>query len=102
MALYFDLKILKNYYLLILKIFEYTHWVFQENINYTLEQETKREAIMQVSIIYLANKAKYKAVQCLLNFLDGFEILKLEVRFCTKRYVKSYKDLDSLISFLYI
>lgn len=42
----------------------------------------KRDAIQLVRSIYRANKAKDKK-QYLEEFLDDFEILKLEIRLCT-------------------
>ena len=78
MALYYDLKVFKDVYQLILKIFEYTK-DFPREYKYTLGQDMKRDAIVLVRSIYRANKAKSKT-EYLETFLDDFEILKLEVR----------------------
>jgi len=78
MALYYDLKVFKDVYQLILKIFEYTQG-FPREYKYTLGQDMKRDAIVLVRSIYRANKAKSKT-EYLETFLDDFEILKLEVR----------------------
>ena len=78
MALYYDLKVFKDVYQLILKIFEYTK-DFSREYKYTLCQDMKRDAIVLIRSIYRANKAKSKT-EYLETFLDDFEILKLEVR----------------------
>jgi hypothetical protein len=80
MALYYSLKVFKDVYQLILKIFEYTQG-FTREYKYTLGQDMKRDAIVLVRSIYRANKAKSKT-EYLEVFLDDFEILKLEVRLC--------------------
>ena len=80
MALYYALKVFKDLYQLILKIFEYTK-DFPREYKYTLGQDMKRDAIVLVRSIYRANKAKSK-IEYLETFLDDFEILKLEVRCC--------------------
>jgi hypothetical protein len=47
MALYYDLKVFKDVYQLILKIFEYTQG-FPREYKYTLGQDMKRDAIVLV------------------------------------------------------
>jgi len=89
MALYYDLKVFKDVYQLILKIFEYTQG-FPREYKYTLGQDIKRDAIVLVRSIYRANKAKSKT-EYLEAFLDDFEILKLEVRLCTDMKILSIK-----------
>ena len=59
MALYYDLKVFKDAYQLILKIFEYTK-DFTREYKYTLVQDMKRDAIVLVRSICQANKAKSK------------------------------------------
>ena len=59
MALYYDLKVFKDVYQLILKIFEYTK-DFPREYKYTLGQDMKRDAIILVRSIYRANKTKSK------------------------------------------
>jgi hypothetical protein len=80
MALYYDLPVFKDVYRLILKIFEYTQG-FSREYRYTLGQDMKRDGIVLVRSIYRANKAKNKT-EYLEQFLDDFEILKLEIRLC--------------------
>ena len=81
MALYYELKVFKDVYKLILIIFEITK-EFPREYKYTLGQDMKRDAINLVRSIYRANKAKSKK-EYLEGFLDDFEILKLEIRLCT-------------------
>ncbi|MCX6737081.1 MAG: four helix bundle protein [Candidatus Parcubacteria bacterium] len=80
MALYYSLKVFKDVYQLILKIFEYTK-DFPREYKYTLGQDMKHDALVLVRSIYRANKAKSKT-EYLEAFLDDFEILKLEIRLC--------------------
>jgi len=51
MALYYALKVFKDVYQLILKIFEYTK-DFPREYKYTLGQDMKRDAIVLVRSIY--------------------------------------------------
>jgi len=76
MALYYDLPVFKEVYKLILLIFEYTK-DFPKEYKYTLGQDLKRDGINLVRSIYRANKSKNK-VAYLEQFLDDFELLKLE------------------------
>ena len=78
MALYYELQVFKDVYSLVQKIFLYTQ-DFPREYKYTLGQDIKRDAIQLVRSIYRANKAKEKVVY-LEEFLDDFELLKLEIR----------------------
>jgi len=98
MALYYDLKVFKDVYQLILKIFEYTQG-FPREYKYTLGQDMKRDAIVLVRSIYRANKAKSK-IEYLEVFLDDFEILKLEVRLCADMKILSIKKPAELASLM--
>ena len=89
MALYYDLRVFKDVYQLILKILEYTK-DFPREYKYTLGQDMKRDAIVLVRSIYRANKAKSKT-EYLEKFLDDFEILKLEIRLCVDMKILSIK-----------
>jgi len=84
MALYYDLKVFKDVYQLILKIF------VPREYKYTLGQDMKRDAIVLVRSIYRANKAKSKT-EYLERFLDDFEILKLGIRLCVDMKILSIK-----------
>jgi len=89
MALYYDLKVFQDVYQLILKVFEFTK-DFPREYKFTLGQDMKRDAIVLVRSIYRANKAKNKT-EYLEQFLDDFEILKLELRLCVDLKIMSFK-----------
>ena len=89
MALYYDLPVFKEVYQLILKIFEYTK-DFPKEYKYTLGQDMKRDGLQLVRSIYRANKAKEKK-EYLEQFLDDFEVLKLEIRLCVDMKILSIK-----------
>ena len=89
MALYYDLPVFKEVYELILKIFEYTK-DFPKEYKYTLGQDMKRDGIQLVRSIYRANKSKNKG-EYLEQFLDDFEVLKLEIRLCIDMKILSIK-----------
>lgn len=80
MALYYELPVYRDTYQLILKIFEFTK-DFSKEYKYTLGQDMKRDALQLVRSIYRANKSQQKAVY-LEEFMDNFELLKLEIRLC--------------------
>ena len=90
MALYYDLRVYRDTYQLILKIFEVTK-DFPKEYKYTLGQNMKRDALQRVRSIYHANKATYKKKH-LEAFLDEFELLKLEIRLCVDMKVLSFKN----------
>lgn len=98
MALYYDLKVFRDVYLLILKVFEYTQ-DFSREYKYTLGQDMKRDAIVLVRSIYRANKAKSKT-EYLEAFLDDFEILKLEIRLCVDMKILSIKKQAEMASLI--
>jgi len=89
MALYYDLKVFKDVYNLILKVFEYTEG-FPREYKYTLGQDMKRDSIILMRSIYRANKTKNKT-EYLETFLDDFEILKIEVRLCVDMRILTIK-----------
>ena len=81
MALYYDLPVYRDTYKLILKIFEYTK-DFPKDYKFTLGQDMKRDALHLVRSIYRANKSVQKK-EHLDDFMDDFELIKLEIRLCT-------------------
>lgn len=95
MALYYDLKVYKDVYQLILLIFEYTK-DFSREYKYTLGQDMKRDGIVLVRSIYRANRASNKRKH-LEAFLDDFEVLKLEVRLCADLKILSVKKQANLV-----
>ena len=78
MALYYDLPVFQDVYRLVLLLFQYTT-NFPREYKFTLGQDMKRDGIVLVRSIYRANKAREKE-QYLEQFLDDFELLKLEIR----------------------
>jgi len=89
MALSHELPIYKDVYKLILMIFEHSK-DFSREYKYTLGQDMKRDSICLVRSIYRANRNTDKR-QYLEEFLDNFEILKLEVRLCADLKLLSIK-----------
>jgi hypothetical protein len=80
MALYYDLPVFKDVYDLTLRVFELTQH-FSREYKFTLGQDMKRDCINLVRSIYRANKTKEREAY-LEQFLDEFEVLKLEIRLC--------------------
>ena len=78
MALYYDLPVYKDTYKLVRLIFEYTK-EYPREYKYTLGQDMKRDSLSLVRSIYRANRS-FDKKEHLEEFLDNFEILKLEVR----------------------
>ncbi len=80
MALFYNLPVYKDTYKLILLVYEITK-EFPREYKYTLGQDMKRDGLQLVRSIYRANRSVNKKVY-LEEFLDNFEILKLEIRLC--------------------
>ena len=89
MALYYDLPVYRDTYKLILKIFECTK-DFSKEYKYTLGQDMKRDALKLVRSIFRANKSVQKK-EHLDDFMDDFELIKLEIRLCTDMKVLPIK-----------
>lgn len=94
MALYVDLPVYRDTYQLILKIFEYTK-DFGREYKYTLGQDMKKDALKLVRHLYRANKTANKKKH-LEDFLDDFELLKLEIRISTEMKLLSIKKQAAL------
>jgi len=99
MALYYELPVYRDTYKLVLKIFEITK-DFSREYKYTLGQDMKRDALQLVRSIYRANKATTKRQEYLEDFLDDFELLKLEIRLCVDMKMLSVKKLSELSSLM--
>jgi len=80
MALTETLPVYRDTYRLIQLVFLRTR-DFPRDYKYSLGQDMRRDAIMLVRSIYRANRSENKR-QWLEEFLDNFEILKLEIRLC--------------------
>jgi len=94
MALFYDLPVYRDTYKLILLLFDITQ-NFPREYKYTLGQDIKRDGINLVRSIYRANRAESKKVH-LEEFLDNFEILKLEIRLCVDMKILSLKTQAAL------
>jgi hypothetical protein len=94
MALYYDLPVFKDVYKLTLQIFELTQH-FSREYKFTLGQDMKRDCLILVRSIYRANKNKDKTTY-LEQFLDDFEVLKLEIRLGTDLRLFTVKQLAGL------
>jgi hypothetical protein len=95
MALYYSLPVYRDTYKLVLKIFEVTQ-NFSREYKYTLGQDMKHDAMQLVRSIYRANKATTKKQEYLEDFLDDFELLKLEIRLCADMKMLSVKKQSEL------
>lgn len=91
MALYSELGVYKNTYELAQKIFKETQ-DFKREYKYTLGQDMKRDVLQLTRIIYQANKYKQERKKYLENFLDAFELLKLEIRLCADMKLLTIKN----------
>lgn len=80
MALTEQLPVYRDVYKLIRMLFDIIQ-TFPREYKYSLGQDMKRDALRLVRSIYRANKSELKK-EWLENFLDDFEILKLEIRLC--------------------
>ena len=97
--MYYDLPVFQDAYRLVLLLFQYTT-NFPREYKFTLGQDMKRDGIVLVRSIYRANKAKEKA-QYLEQFLDDFELLKLEIRLSADLHlltIKQQAELTLLLS----
>ena len=90
MALYYDLPVFNDTYRLTLKVFELTKH-FSREYKFTLGQDMKRDCITLVRSIYRANKTKAREAY-LEQFLDEFEVLKLEIRLCKDLHLITIKQ----------
>ena len=90
MALYYDLPVFQDVYRMVLLLFQYTT-NFPREYKFTLGQDMKRDGIVLVRSIYRANKAREKG-QYLDQFLDDFELLKLEIRLSVDLHLMTVKQ----------
>jgi len=98
MALSYELPIYKDVYKLILQVFNFTK-DFPREYKYTLGQDMKRDAIVLIRSIYRTNRSLDKK-QYLEEFLDSFEILKLEIRLSVDMKILSVKKQAELSGLL--
>jgi hypothetical protein len=98
MALYTELPVYRDAYLLTLKVFEITK-DFPREYKYTLGQDMKHDALHLLRCIYRANKHQNRA-EHLEVFLDELELLKLEIRLCVEMKLISLKKQAALSELL--
>ncbi|MGH7196109.1 MAG: four helix bundle protein [Candidatus Saccharimonadales bacterium] len=79
MTLHYDLPVYKDTFSLIQLIYAFTQ-DFPRDYKYTLGQDMKHDCMQLMRSIYRANRLKADRVRYLDEFLDNFELLKLEVR----------------------
>ena len=94
MALTEQLPVYRDVYKLILLVFQYTK-EFPREYKYTLGQDMKRDSITLVRSIYRANRSTEKKVW-LEEFLDNYEILKLEIRLAVDLHLITIKHLAEM------
>lgn len=94
MALTEHLPVYRDVYKLILLVFQYTK-PFPREYKYTLGQDMKRDAITLVRSIYRANRSADKKVW-LEEFLDNYEILKLEIRLSVDLHLLTVRHLAEM------
>ncbi len=80
MGLYSELPVYRDSYNLLIEIYQVTN-KFSRDYKYSLGQDMKRDALNLFRNLYRANRAMDKK-QDLENFLDDFELLKMEIRLC--------------------
>jgi len=78
MALAEHLPVYRDVYKLIRLLFEYTK-EFPREYKYSLGQDMRHDAVRLIRSIYGANRSVSKK-EWLEDFLDDFEVLKLEIR----------------------
>ena len=89
MALHTELPVYRDTYKLVLEFFLTTK-NFPKEYKYSLGRDMERDVLVLMRCIYRANRAKEKNV-FLNEFLDNFEILKLEIRVCVDLKLVSIK-----------
>ena len=84
-----ELSVYRDTYKLVLEIFVSTK-NFPEEYKYSLGRDMERDVLVLMRCIYRANRAQEKTT-FLNEFLDNFEILKLEIRVCVDLKLVSIK-----------
>lgn len=89
MALYDTLPVYAETYSLTQLVFKVTQ-DFPREYKFTLGQDMKRDCLNLLRLIYRINRSQNK-VALLEDFLDEFELLKLEIRLCCDMKLMSIK-----------
>lgn len=94
MVLYSELPVYRDSYQLLLDVYRLTSG-FGHEYKYSLGQDMKRDVLALFRHLYHANRSVDKA-QHLEQFLDDFELLKLELRICMDLKLMSVKKMAQL------
>lgn len=89
MALHTELPVYRDTYKLVLEIFVSTK-SFPKKYKYSLGRDMERDVLVLMRCIYRANRAQEKTA-FLNDFLDNFEILKLEISVCVDLHLMTFK-----------
>lgn len=89
MALTEQLPVYRDTYKLIREIYGFTQ-IFPREYKFSLGQDMRRDALLLVRSIYRANRSITKR-EWLEEFLDNFELLKLEIRLCVDLHLLSLR-----------
>ena len=93
--MYSQLPIYRDSYLLLTEIYK-TTGKFPRDFKYTLGQDMKRDCLALFRDLYAANVSVEDRRQHLENFLQSFELLKIEIRLCVDLNVLSIKKMAQL------
>ncbi|MFI1770378.1 four helix bundle protein, partial [Thalassobellus citreus] len=92
------LPVYRDTYKLVLEVFVSTK-TFPKEYKYSLGRDMERDVLVLMRCIYRTNRSQEKTV-FLNDFLDNFEILKLEIRVCVDLKLVSIKRQSVLASLM--
>ena len=95
MVNYQQLPIYRDVYVLLTEIYQDTD-KFPRSCKYTLGQDMKRDALNLFRYISVANISVERRGEALSQFLEAFELLKIEIRLCVDLNIMSIKKLAQL------
>ena len=95
MVNYQRLPLYHDVYVLLQEIYEVTN-KFPRSYKYTLGQDMKRDTLNLFRNISIANISPDRRCEALNDFLEAFELLKIEVRLCVDLNIMSVKKLAQL------
>lgn len=94
MGLYSELPVYRDSYNLLIEIYKATS-KFSREYKFSLGQDMKRDALQMFRNLYRANRTTDKQKE-LENFLDDFELLKMEIRLCVDMRLLPLKKMAEL------
>lgn len=95
MALHYDLPVYRDTFILIRIVYDYTQ-NFPRDYKYTLGQDMKHDSMKLIRSIYKANRTHGDKTKYLEDFMDNFEMLKLQIRLATELKLLSLKQQSQL------